>query len=152
MHNQKGFSLIELIVVITIIAIAVGITIPVYSSMKPKLRLNGAARQMQGDLMRARMQAISQNNEFRLSFSDDNHQYYIWVDVNGNGAPDSDESPVTKDIQTNYYDVVFDSVPSQKPKFYPRGTLWPLGFTITLKNSSGTKDVVVSYAGRIRIE
>ncbi len=120
--------------------------------MKPTIRLNGATRQMQGDIMWARMQAISQNNNFRLSFSDDHHQYYIWVDANGNGDPDSDESPVTKDIQTSYYDVVFDSVPSQKPKFYPRGTLWPFGFTITLRNPSGTKKVIVSSAGRIRIE
>ncbi len=85
MHNQKGFSLIELIVVITIIAIAVGIIIPVYSSMKPTIRINGAARQIMGDLMWAKMRAVSENNDYVIIFGStgpdlSNDTYYIYDD------------------------------------------------------------------------
>ena len=150
MHNQKGFSLIELIVVITIIAIAVGIIIPVYSSMKPKLRLNGAARQMQGDLMRAKMQAVSQNNKFRIIYVDD-HQYKILDDDDDSGVVNGNESIVTKDIQTNYYDVTYSSGNPDDLIFYPRGTAAGLT-TITLTNPSGTSTVSVSITGRVKID
>jgi len=150
MHNQKGFSLIELIVVITIIAIAVGIIIPVYSSMKPKLRLNGAARQIQGDLMRAKMQAISQNNKFRIIYVDD-HQYKILDDDDDSGDVNGNESIVTKDIQTNYYDVTYSSSNSNNLIFSPRGTAANLT-TITLTNPSGTSTVSVSITGRVKID
>ena len=101
--------------------------------------------------MWARMQAISQNNNFRIIFSND-YQYQILDDDDYSGDANGNESIVTKDIQTSYYDVVFDPVPPRDPIFYPRGTLWPFGFTITLRNPSGTKKVIVSSAGRIRIE
>ena len=60
-------------VVFGIIAISAGIIIPVYNTMKPKLRLNGAVSQMQGDLMWARMQAISQNKDFRIKYDTPHH-------------------------------------------------------------------------------
>jgi len=150
MHNQKGFSLIELIVVITIIAIAVGIIIPVYSSMKPKLRLNGAARQIHGDLMRAKMQAVSQNNKFRIIYVDD-HQYKILDDDDDSDDVNGNESIVTKDIQTNYYDVTYSSSNSNNLIFSPRGTAANLT-TITLTNPCGTSTVSVSITGRIKID
>lgn len=91
MHNQKGFSLIELIVVITIIAVVAGILIPVYSSMKPTIQINGAARQIQGDLMWAKMRAVSENNDYVVVFGSagatdpdlSNNTYYIYDDNDG---------------------------------------------------------------------
>ncbi len=89
MHNQKGFTFIELIVVITIIAVVAGILIPVYFSMKPTIRVNGAARQIQGDLMWARMRAVSENNNYVITFGEPNkiltnNTYYIYDDDDGN--------------------------------------------------------------------
>lgn len=85
MQNQKGFSLIELIVVMAILGIATGIAVPVYNNMKPQIRLNGAARQVMGDLMWARMQAVSQNNRYRIIFLNE-YQYQILDDDNSNGT------------------------------------------------------------------
>ncbi|TVL99284.1 MAG: hypothetical protein CV087_18510, partial [Candidatus Brocadia sp. WS118] len=79
MANQKGFSLIEMVVVMLIISILAGITISAYIGMKPSIRLSGATRQIMGDLLWARMQAISQNNEFRIIY-DNNYQYSILDD------------------------------------------------------------------------
>ncbi|WP_347273076.1 GspH/FimT family pseudopilin [Candidatus Kuenenia sp.] len=85
MQNQKGFSLIELIVVMAIMGIAAGIAVPVYNNMKPQIRLNGAARQVMGDLMWARMRAISENNNYVIAFGEagptlTNDTYYIYDD------------------------------------------------------------------------
>ena len=59
MHDKKGFTLIELMVTIAITGILAGITLSAYFSLRPKLRLDGAARQIMGDLMWARMQMVT---------------------------------------------------------------------------------------------
>jgi hypothetical protein len=57
--------------------------------MKPTIRVNGAARQIQGDLMWARMRAVSENNDYVIAFGEPNkiltnNTYYIYDDDDGN--------------------------------------------------------------------
>ncbi len=161
MHDQRGFSIIELIVVIAIMGILTGIAIPVYFSLQPKFRLNGAARQIMGDLMWARMQSVSQNNEFKVFFLQNNciitehkgfgsvdHIYQILDDDDGDGNIDVGESVIEKHIQTNYYDVIVKSKTAD-PVFLPRGNAF--GASIELENLSGTKSIAINVAGRVRI-
>lgn len=152
MDKQKGFTLIELMVTIVITAIVTGIALSAYFSLKPKLRVSGAARQIQGDLMWARMQAVKQNNRFRIIFLN-NHQYQILDDDDNSGTETAGEWIATKDIQANYGDVTFNPVPSQNPIFDPMGRLyWPIGITMSLQNSYGTKTVSVASTGRVKID
>lgn len=147
-NKQSGFTLIELIVIIAIVAVFAGIAVPNFLSYMPKHRLNGAARQVMGDLMAARMKAVKENNRFKVFFLD-NHQYKILDDDNNNNVEDSGEWTNTKDIQREYSDVTFSA--TADPIFYPRGTAY--GTTITLTNSAGsTKDVKVHLTGRVKIE
>ncbi|RZB30603.1 MAG: type IV fimbrial biogenesis protein FimT [Desulfobacteraceae bacterium Eth-SRB1] len=148
-NKQSGFTLIELIVIIAILAVFAGIAVPNFLSYIPKSRLNGAARQVMGDLMAARMKAVKENNRFRVFFLSDNHHYKILDDDNNNNAEDSGEWTNIKDIQSEYSDVTFSA--TADPIFYPRGTAY--GTTIILTNSAGsTKDVKVHITGRVKIE
>ena len=88
MHQQKGFTFIELIVVIAIASIISGIAVPVYFKIKPSMQINGAARQIMGDLMWARMKAVSENNDFVVTFGStksdlSNNSYSIYDDNDG---------------------------------------------------------------------
>jgi type IV fimbrial biogenesis protein FimT len=148
MHNQKGFSLIEMIVAAAIISIAAGIAIPAYVSMKPSIQLNGATRQIVGDLMWARMQAISQNNQFKIFFPG-NTRYQILDDDDNDGNIDSSELTVTKDIKDKYRGVTFSS--TNQPIFHPRGNASNLS-TITITNSFGTRTVTIAITGRVKIK
>ena len=148
-NKQSGFTLIELIVIIAIVAVFAGIAVPNFLSYMPKSRLNGAARQVMGDLMAARMKAVSLNHRVKVFFYS-NYQYKICDDANNDDTVDDGEGDVQlRDIQNEYHDVTLST--TNNPIFHPRGTA-PGGTTITLTNSSGTKEVSVSWAGRVRIE
>jgi type IV fimbrial biogenesis protein FimT len=151
LHNkQSGFTLIEMMIVIAIMGIFAGIAIPNYLSYMPKHRLNGAARQVMGDLMLARMKAVSQNNEFKIFFLN-NHEYTILDDDDNDGTADAGELTDPKDIHPEYHDVTFSA--TNNPIFHPRGTSSPLGTTITLSSPNASKKYVqIRYTGRVMIE
>lgn len=147
--NHRGFTLTELMIVVALMAILAAIAVPNIIAQMPKYRLNGAARQVLSDLMAARMQAVSLNKRVKVFF-DNNHQYRICDDANSDGTVADGEGNVqTKDIQTEYYDVTFSPIPGTNPVFQPRGTA--SNMTIILANSSGTKTITISTAGRVKI-
>jgi prepilin-type N-terminal cleavage/methylation domain-containing protein len=65
---HQGFTIIELMVVIAIIAILGTFTAPNISGWAASLRLNSSAREVASQLQLARMQAIARNTEFRACF------------------------------------------------------------------------------------
>ena len=147
--GKSGFTLIEMMIVIAVFAIVAAIAIPAFMSLLPGMRLNGAARQIMGDLMAARMDAVKQDNAVRVFFnSPGTNQYQILDDDDNDGISDTGEAITTKNIRDNYHDVTFTS--TNNPIFQPRGTATSLP-TITLQNSDGTKTVTVSITGRVRI-
>jgi len=146
-YKERGFTLVELIIVIAIMAILAAIAAPNYQSFMTQRRLNGAARQFMSDLMLARMQAVTQNNNFKVSFRN-YHEYQILDDDNNNGTADTGEALVIKNIQTDYHDVTFSRIAS--PVFEPRGTAINTSATVT--NPAGSKTISVNIAGRVKID
>ena len=148
--NESGFTLMELILVVVVMGIVAAIAIPAFMGFLPGMRLNGAARQVMGDLMDARMEAVKQNNEFKVFFgSPSANQYQVLDDDDNNGTAGTGEAITTKNIQDNYSDVTFSS--TNDPIFYPKGTATNLA-TITLQNSDGgCKKVKVAITGRVKI-
>ena len=70
-------------------------------------------------------------------------------DNDGNIKIDGSELTVTKDIHDEYYDVTLTS--TANPIFHPRGNASPAA-TVTITNSSGTKQVKIAITGRVKIE
>ena len=147
--RESGFTLMELMTTIAVFSILAMIAIPTFMSWLPQMRLNGAARQVMGDLMAARMNAVKENNRFRVFFNNPGtNEYTILDDDNNSNSDDTGEATITKNIQDNYHDVTFTY--TYDPIFYPRGTAW--GTTVTVTNSSGSRYVKVAITGRVKID
>lgn len=145
--ETAGFSLTGLLMTLALAAVMVGMAAPSYLDLLPRHRLNGAARQVVGDLMWARMKAVQRNNRFRVFFLSD-HEYRILDDTDNDNDVDSGEWTVTRDLSAEYRDVVISA--NNNPIFSPRGTASSLA-TITLANDAGSKRITISIAGRVRV-
>ncbi len=148
--RESGFTLMELMTTIAVFSILAMIAIPTFMSWLPEMRLNGAARQVMGDLMAARMKAVKLNQRTKVFF-DNSSQYRICNDLDNNATVDDGEGDnVLRNIQTNYHDVEFGN--TADPVFSPRGTA--TNRTIIVQNSSDSSKsitITISIAGRVKI-
>lgn len=82
-QQDSGFSIVEVMVVISLIAILSAIAVPNYIGWLPKYRLSTSARDVLSDLEYARATAIKANASVIVEFDTVNNTYRLWVD---NGA------------------------------------------------------------------
>jgi type IV fimbrial biogenesis protein FimT len=149
LSDIRGFSIAELMTVVSLIGILAAVGIPSFLSFQPSMRLNGAAREVLGKLMWARANAVQNNNTSVVTFLND-HSFQIFNDVNGNGSADANET-VTINLQPDYSDVTFTiSGSSSTPTFNGRGTA-STDTTVTISNPAGSKTVEVSPTGNVKI-
>lgn len=140
---ERGFTLLELLVVVAILSILGAIAIPVWSVLLPTFALNGAARQIQSELNRIKAQAIAENTTFRLAFSAPADNYTV-ERIAGTTTTQQGTKPLPEQIDVrNSITLGFTS----------RGTATPGGGgTIKLCNSDGAgTNVVLSSTGRVRV-
>jgi len=71
-RRQAGFTMLELVVVIAIIAIIAGFTVPNLMGVRENLRANQAMYQVMDSLREARMLALSQRINICMNFPEDN--------------------------------------------------------------------------------
>jgi len=74
---RKGFSLIEFLIVISIIGILVGISIPVFKQFQPSLQLNGAVRNLVTDLRYTQQLTVTEQVEYCLQLFKSEKKYQI---------------------------------------------------------------------------
>lgn len=65
-HKRQGFSLVELMVVVTVAAIVVGIAMPNFVNLLQTFRRDGAIQRIAGDLRKARSEAIRTGWQYRI--------------------------------------------------------------------------------------
>ena len=75
--SRRGYTLIELIVVITIIAMVAGTVAVSWQSLLPSQRLNAAVRELASRLHGTRSEAISRSMEFRIWYDIDEDRYWV---------------------------------------------------------------------------
>jgi prepilin-type N-terminal cleavage/methylation domain-containing protein len=79
MNEESGFTIMELMVVIGIIAILCGLAVPSYLSWLPTKRMESAASEVNTAIRVARMSAVKENTSATLQFDVDDESYSITV-------------------------------------------------------------------------
>ncbi len=77
MSNRKSFTLIEILIVISIIGIMVGVSWSALKFLQPSWQLNSAVRELVGDFRFAQQMAVTEQIDYGVSFSTTTREYQI---------------------------------------------------------------------------
>lgn len=156
---KSGFTLIEMLVSVAVLAILVGVAVPSFQSTLDKRRLNDAGEQIYSDLQFARSEAIKRNANVSVAFRGTEGNWCYGI--NFGAACDCNETPgscqiagITKVVDGSDFGNVSlaGSLAGADLVFEPmRGALQPPGGTATLTLDNRNLNVVVSVLGRVRI-
>jgi prepilin-type N-terminal cleavage/methylation domain-containing protein len=146
MASGSGFSLLELIIVLSLISILAGIGVLEHQALRPRLNLALAARQVVMDLRMARMHAVTDHVNHRIVFPSDSRTYQAQR-KSGHGYSDEGmpvflpEGIVIADCTARDHSI----------SFVPRGNAGSFG-TIKIRNTKGEeRQVSVDIAGQVRV-
>jgi len=151
MKKESGYSLIELLIVLAIIAVLTGLAQASFTAQLPHLRLNHAARALVSDLRWARQLAIAQGQPVQMVLDLERDRYRIERQSQP-GIPIGGVRDL-QDRRQGFGEIdLVDSTRGQTLTFNPQGTTnsWT---TITLKNRTGEqRQITVVATGRVKIK
>ena len=146
MSTASGLSLLELIIVLSVVSILAGISVLEHQALRPRLNLGLAARQVLMDLKMARMHAVTDHVNYRIVFSSDSRTYQAQR-KSGHGYRD-EGLPVSL---PDGIVIVDCTARDHSISFVPRGNAGSFG-TITIRNIQGeVRRVSVDIAGEVRV-
>jgi general secretion pathway protein H len=145
-ESQLGFTLLELMVVVGILALAVAIVVPSLGRARPGLAVRSAAYALAADLRAARAAAQTGNVERTLTIDLANRRYWAEGVVGPRALPSSVavELAVPDSERTG-------TAASGRVRFFPDGST--SGAKVVLGDGRSTAAVLVDWlTGGIRIE
>jgi prepilin-type N-terminal cleavage/methylation domain-containing protein len=153
-HAVRGFSLVELLIVVALFTIVGAIAVPAITNMLAGMRVGAAARDVERELQTARQRAVAANRPMRVRFNCPASGQYRIVELIGTtdvpAADDADSKAATRcsetaypypDAYTGFFDIPNNDGPLQR--LNPRVTFaatqtiefWPDG---TAHTNQGT--------------
>ena len=153
MEKKSGFSAMELLMVLAVIAVVSAITVPSIISWRNGAKLRGAAGNLKGDLEMAKVNAIKHNNFVAVKFNADT--YEVFVDTSGNGDREAGEAllknralPAGVAFDFTHPDWTF---PGNVTTFNGRGTA-DNGTAILTNGQGQERHIKISTFGRIQVK
>jgi len=160
-----GFTLIELTITITIIAILTAVALPSFSNLLANSKVSNISHQLQTSLNMARNHAImnqynvivcpasnKQLNECRSTYASNTnwqHGWLIYQDDNNNNELDAADQ-LLHVFKSNGAAVVFNQ--QGRLRFFPDGSARSAGFYICSDNSARMRHIYLLYSGRSRVD
>ena len=178
LRDKKGFTMIELLTVTAIIGITAAIAIPNIISWIPTIRVNSAARDLVSEMQLARMKAVSERNDYVITFDTSTNQYSVYDDGDNDfstAGAEASELVKTVDVDADYSGIQFGYVAGEtgtsgtaisasvtfsglNETFEPNGTANKMGtiYLIPTEDIAGSRRdrqraITVIQTGRIKL-
>ena len=145
MTNPKGFTLLELMVVIAIIIIISTISIPFYQNTSKNLNLSSVARSLASDLRYAQQLSVSTQDQYGIVFNLPQNSYNV---IN------QTENQIIKQqiISDNIFIQDISGLTNDSVFFNPAGAVIEAGI-ITLSNANNrTTNIEIKPSGYVKIQ
>lgn len=154
-YYKKGFSLVELMVVMAIVAMAMLFAMPQMGTWRANARIKAVARELYSDLQNAKMLAVKENNPVQIRFNNDDvvqHYYYFDSDGDGNYTVGEVKKDIWRDRDGRETGVFFQSLPGTSLiSFFKRGTSSNGTIALNANRSRYGYNAVVNNSGRISL-
>lgn len=142
---KKGFSLIELLIVLVVVGVLVLISMPAIRSYEPTMQLSGATRELISDIRYAQQLSVTEQIEYGIRFFSLSDEYQIIK-----------HNPEEEIIQVKYLpdQVSFGQITEfieDELKFNPYGAVREPGTIILINTKSVIKTIDVRASGFVKL-
>lgn len=158
MSPQKGFSLIELTIVIALIGILGAVSAYSWQQYTDNINLRTAAATLMADIADSKQNAVAEGVNYRIDFDPDNSGSYANYTIERGNADGTTYTAIqTKCVSppgsgSGICPVNPPSFGGQRATFLPRGTVSQPG-SLTISNSrNSTAKITVNITGKARVE
>jgi len=142
LKDSSGYSLLEMLVTMSLLVVVAGMAMPIASDYRNQLAMQTASDRLSAEISRARMQAVNQNLLVRIRFAGSNYVRERSVD----GATFvADDVPVALPPGVS---AVVQGIGG--PTFDGTG-MTPQSTLIQLQNGSLTKTIYTNVLGRVNV-
>jgi len=173
MMKKDGFTIIELLVTLIVLAIVASISIPVFSRWLPDYRLRNAAREVYSNMQLTKMNSVKHNAEWAIIFNPAVNRYVVFSDAVDGDWTTTGDNIIFRTVNLSDYEGIRDghgnattnatqtggpfpgdnvsyTTPDNVVRFSSRGMAIDLGY-VYLSNSKGSSYAVgtPSLAGAI---
>jgi prepilin-type N-terminal cleavage/methylation domain-containing protein len=156
-RNANGFTLIEALIVISLMACISALAVPNLMNWLNKAKLNGAANNLKGSLELAKLKAIQENGPVAVNFTANSYAIFrdtgVTIGVHDAGEEFFGRRSLPGGVRIDLSSTTFADTGKggKRTRFKGRGT--SASGTVYLVNSKGmVKKIIVSSTGRIRTE
>jgi len=163
-HRQAGFTVVELMIVIVVIAILSAIAVPNIISWLPNYRAKAAARDLVSNFQKAKMEAVKRNTDVVITFTTGTYtpsgqvgSYQVFVDDDSDGTFDAGErvlAQVTMPKNVSLHDANNTTFTGDITGYNSRGLPWNnrWGSVEIRNNESRFYRASLSSAGHIKLQ
>ena len=145
---NNGFTLIEILVVISIISIITGVFFGGLKTLQPAMRLDGVARDLATDLHYIQQQAVSEQFNYGISFLIDTDEYQILKYITSTTTQEISKKSLAQGI--SFYEI--KDFTDNNVIFNPYGSVTEAGSISLVNNKQKIKIINVRPSGFIKIE